>query len=200
MRIKKDVLIKTYVLANTMHLTNEEFGALMRNVLIEEDTNDSRYENVAELLLDIFKSKESEWKQDLEKLLTLNPTLVSAYSLVYGQAKNSRLSFEKLQDRYNEKDNAAKKLKDKPKAKTIDKTYTFNFNSVGEGQEIARAPKENENNLPDSEHIQELIGLYDLDPFAISDIFKAGNEDEWKQNYRNYIPDEYTEYKEEYPI
>ena len=153
MRIKKDVLIKTYVLANTMHLTNEEFGALMRNVIIEEDTNDSRYENVAELLLDIFKSKESEWKQDLEKLLTLNPTLVSAYSLVYGQAKNSRLSFEKLQDRYNEKDNAAKKPKEKPKAKTIDKTYTFNFNSVGEGQEIARAPKENENNLPDSEHM-----------------------------------------------
>ena len=37
MRIKNDTCIKSYQLTNTMFLTNEEFGMLIRKLMIEDD-------------------------------------------------------------------------------------------------------------------------------------------------------------------
>lgn len=44
MRVKNDTCIKSYQLTNTMFLTNEEFGMLIRKLMIEDDEEGFRYD------------------------------------------------------------------------------------------------------------------------------------------------------------
>ena len=44
MRVKNDTCIKSYQLINTMFLSDEEIGILIRKIMIEDDKNELRYE------------------------------------------------------------------------------------------------------------------------------------------------------------
>lgn len=104
MRIKKDTILKTYLLASTSHLTNEEFGILIRNVMLNDDKNGYRYENLDGMFLELYKQKETEWINNFNELIISNPAIMSVYNLVFGQVSNSRNAFDKMQDRYDERD------------------------------------------------------------------------------------------------
>lgn len=45
--VKNDTCLKRYQLANTMFLSNEEFGILIRKIIIDDDDDDnfSRFES-----------------------------------------------------------------------------------------------------------------------------------------------------------
>ena len=82
MRRKNDTLIKYFQLANTMFLTNEEFGALVRKIMIEDDKNGIRYENIDE-----------ETKEDLKAIND-----ISAYAQTDAIKSKVRAVKQGLQD------------------------------------------------------------------------------------------------------
>lgn len=104
MRIKNDVVIKYYQLVNTMNLSNEDLGLILRNLIIEEDKNKIRYENANPRLLTIVEKKEKEWSEEFEKKLEEDERFASAYYTLSGQVKNSHSAFKKKQKEYDEKD------------------------------------------------------------------------------------------------
>lgn len=191
MRIKKDTILKTYILSNTQHLSNEEFGILIRNVMLEDDKDKYRYENLSGLLLDIFKKNEKQWKEDLEKVFLTNPTIISAYSLVFGQANNSRKAFDNMQDRYNEKDKQAKKKKEEDtefieQQNNEFKELTFNTNYfINKKTYTATYKAEYENNVPNEEEIADLS--FNTDNDTLIKLIEIGNEEEWKRHYEEIL-------------
>ena len=103
MRRKNDVLIKYFQLANTMFLTNEEFGALVRKIIMEDDVDEIRYENLdGDTALFLAKAEE-RWEQEYSALLSKNPLIISAKASLSHQVNNSTRAFQALRERLENK-------------------------------------------------------------------------------------------------
>ena len=196
MRIKNDTVIKSSKLADTAFLSNEEFGAIIRCVMINDDENEQRYEYLDEETAEFLKEKENEWKKDLENLKAKNPMVRMAYTSVFGQVKHSRDAFYRKQDDYNKKDG-------KNQTDESDETTT-----AGKGQNkiiteqlelplqdgytlllSVEYPPNKEKNIPSIEELKELIQNYEDDEnigYKIDGIIMDGNYDKWKKNWKAY--------------
>ena len=104
MRRKNDVVIKYYQLANTMFLSNEEFGVLIRKIIMDDDTSGIRYENLDEDTVQDLKDMEQEWKFDYQEARRKNPMLGAANSMLHGQVKNSKDAFNRMKDNMDKKE------------------------------------------------------------------------------------------------
>ena len=115
MRIKKDTILKVNTLAATQHLTNEEYGALIRYIQIQDDRDGYRYEDLKGIYLTAFRKWEEKTAEEFEKMALINPSILSAHNNIFKQVSHSRRKFEEMQDRYNEEDGKkdGKKAKEK---------------------------------------------------------------------------------------
>lgn len=116
MRIKKDSLIKYMQLANTMYLTNEEFGALIRKTMLDDDTNGYRYENLDDETVNDLKEFEQQWLYDYQRLRKKNPMVAGANATVGSQVKHSTKAFYDQQERINKN----KEENGKPETPVVD--------------------------------------------------------------------------------
>lgn len=103
MRRKNDVLIKYFQLANTMFLTNEEFGVLVRRIIMEDDADEIRYENLDGQTAQFLAQAEERWEQDYNALLKKNPMVISAKASLSHQVNNSTRAFQALRERLDNK-------------------------------------------------------------------------------------------------
>ena len=103
MRRKNDVLIKYFQLANTMFLTNEEFGVLVRRIIMEDDADEIRYENLDGQTAQFLAQAEKQWEQDYNALLKKNPMVISAKASLSHQVNNSTRAFQALRERLDNK-------------------------------------------------------------------------------------------------
>lgn len=209
LREKNDTILKMSVLSDTMHLTNEEFGALIRRVMTEDDRENKRYDGMKGFVLNEFKKKEQEWEKSFEQLTGNNKTLISAFSTVFGKADKSHTSFLQFKEQYENNDN---NTQGNSKGTGDDKTNTdtgtqagtekptesdlegeewemktiiiFNENTNQEEKWTIEYQKKNEKNTPN-----ETINNH----YPYNDIMKildAGYEDEWKKYWEDYLQDE----------
>lgn len=156
MRKKNDTLIKYFQLANTMYLTNEEFGILIRKVMLNDDTTGTRYENLdAESTADL-KAIEKEWTEDYIRIRKNNPMIAQAFSGLSIQVNNSTKSYNLLRERLNKDD-------DDDKEKT-EVTPVIVVN-------VPDAPEEEIESEPDFIYVGDDVQFTDD---AISNIYAAG--------------------------
>ena len=209
LREKNDTILKMSVLSDTMHLSNEEFGALVRMVMTEDDRENKRYEGMKGFVLNEFKNREQEWAKSFEQLTERNKTLISAFSTVFGKADKSHTSFLNLKKQYENDDNDDKGNSegtqgDKTNADTGTPTeqengiqgdlegeewemktiMIFNENTNQEEKWTIEYQKKNENNVPD----ETINNHYNYDD--IMKILDAGYEDEWKKYWEDYLESE----------
>lgn len=104
MRIKNDTIIKYYQLPNTMFLTNEEFGILIRKIMMEDDKDGLRYETCDEDTRKDLEDFEQQWAFDYQEARKKNPMIAQANSTMRGQVKKSTKSFYDMQKRLEMKD------------------------------------------------------------------------------------------------
>ena len=202
MRIKNDTILKWRNLADTMYLSNEEFGALIRNVMIEDDTKDIRHDYIPKDVLKYLLEKEEEWRKDFSELYSKNPQLIQAFITVYGQASHSHRAFDKLQEKYdtedieNTKEKNKKAKTEKAKAETkveeskaekpkVSKTFQNDFINV--------TLKVSENCDITSSEIDEVTGYLEsiekyneIESITITAIQKA-DEDNYKNSLMHYV-------------
>ena len=95
MRVKNDTCIKSYQLTNTMFLTNEEFGMLIRKLMIEDDEEGFRYDVDKDIKTEYINC-EKTWLNEFEEAKKNNPILKQAYMILRGQTQKSRKAFEDL--------------------------------------------------------------------------------------------------------
>lgn len=198
MRIKKDTILKTSILSATQHLSNEEFGILIRNIMIEDDKNYYRYENLQGVFLDIFKQKENQWKEDLEKTFLTNPTIIAAFNQVYGQASTSRKAFEELKRKLDEKDNTVDNISGNntdngeiPAEDKYDDEYgeeKIYFKNTKHPM-VIRYTYENYPNIFAQEDVEEIKGLYGVNDEIIKRLIVQGNIENWKRHYEEILND-----------
>ena len=187
MRVKNDTCIKWAKLAETMFLTNEEFGALIRNVMLADDENELRFLYLADDTIEMLLKREKEWKEQFEKMQTINPMVCMAYASVYGQVSHSHEAFKQKQSEYDEKDE--EKRAGKNKNQEIKQTFTVQFKTY-QHEFTAILKKKNIGNLPRLKDLQEITETgpeyetYDI----IEQIFEKGNEDGWNNLWMIYIP------------
>ena len=208
LREKNDTILKMFILSDTMHLTNEEFGALIRKVMREDDRKDKRYEELKGFVLNEFLKKEQEWEKSFNELTEKNKTMISAFSTVYGQANKSHNSFLSLSKQYDNDNDDSDGTQDTQNDTQDDKTNTGTetpteqengiqgdlegeewetknmkiFNTEKDMYEnwLIEYQKKNEKNIP-SEEIQ----TYEYD--EIIKIMNNGYEDSWNQHWKNYL-------------
>ena len=104
MRIKNDTIIKYYQLPNTMYLTNEDFGILIRKIMMEDDKNGLRYENIDEETKNDLEEFEQQWEFDYQEARKKNPMVAQASTTIRGQVKKSTKSFYDMQERMEKKE------------------------------------------------------------------------------------------------
>lgn len=97
-RIKNDTCIKAYQLINTMELTNEEFGLLVRKILIEDDNKETRFETINEVIKKAYLRKEEKWLKEFDEMIENKAHIISSYCTMLGQTTKSRKAFENWQD------------------------------------------------------------------------------------------------------
>lgn len=104
MRIKNDTVFKHYIIPETMDLTNEQLGALIRKVMIDNDDKQGqqRYVDQDEEIIEYCKEKEEEWENDFKKMIK-NPIVRSAYTILKGQVGKSERAFREAVKRTNDK-------------------------------------------------------------------------------------------------
>lgn len=200
MRIKKDTILKVNTLSATQHLTNEEYGALIRYIQIQDDKDGYRYESLQGIFLSAFQKWEKELSEDFEKKVLINPSILSAYSNIFKQVSHSRQKFEELQKRYDEEDEAKEeqqKPKKSKKAKTIQKDYmtdTFDI-ELEDGTAIifnATYDRETLENIPSKIELTEFLkelgeATADEQAEILQRIERQGMLDHWKRHWKEYI-------------
>lgn len=107
MRVKNDTCIKSYQLTNTMFLTNEEFGMLIRKLMIEDDEEGFRYDVDKDIKTEYINC-EKTWLDEFEEAKKNNPILKQAYMILRGQTQKSRKAFEDLQKVFDKRDGRTK--------------------------------------------------------------------------------------------
>lgn len=156
MRKKNDTLIKYFQLANTMYLTNEEFGILIRKVMLNDDTTGIRYENLdAESTADL-KAIEKEWTEDYVRIRKNNPMIAQAFSGLSIQVNNSTKSYNLLRERLNKDDDDDKETTEVTPVIVVD---------------VPDAPAEEIESEPDFIYVGDDVQLTDD---AINQIYAAG--------------------------
>ena len=103
MRRKNDVLIKYFQLANTMFLSHEELGVLLRRIVIEDDVDGLRYENLDEETANELRRMEQQWDEDYHTLRKKNFMVIAAKASLSIQVNKSTKAFEALRQRLNNK-------------------------------------------------------------------------------------------------
>lgn len=103
MRRKNDILIKYFQLANTMFLSHEALGLLVRRIIIEDDVNGLRYENLDEDTANELRRVEQRWETEYQTLRKNNPMVIQAKSSLSVQVNKSTKAFEALRQRLNNK-------------------------------------------------------------------------------------------------
>ena len=121
MRVKNDTCIKSYQLTNTMFLTNEEFGMLIRKLMIEDDEEGFRYDVDKDIKTE-YLNCEKTWLDEFEEAKKNNPILKQAYMVLRGQTIKSRKAFEDLQKVFDKKDGRTKQT-----AEIINKNLNLNI-------------------------------------------------------------------------
>lgn len=101
MRRKSDILIKYFQLPNTMFLSHEAFGILVRRIMIEDDINGLRYENLDEETANELRRMEQRWETEYQTLRKNNPMVIQAKSSLSVQVNKSTKAFEALRQRLN---------------------------------------------------------------------------------------------------
>ena len=105
LRQKNDTLIKWFQLSQTIYLTNEEFGAVVRQVMIHDDKEEKRYENLTEEAIEELKEAEKKWKEEFEILKFRNPMVKAGFNSLCLQVNKSTEGFNNLAKRLNKDDN-----------------------------------------------------------------------------------------------
>lgn len=179
LREKNDTILKMSVLSDTMHLTNEEFGALIRMVMTEDDRDDKRYNGMKGFVLNEFKKKEQEWEKSFEQLTENNKTLISAFSTVFGKADKSHTSFLQFKEQYENNDNGTQGDLDGEEWITKD-IMIFNEEKNELEKWQIEFQKKNENNIPNEE-------INNLSYDEIIRTMNAGYENYWNKHWKKYL-------------
>ncbi len=194
MRIKKDLIIKYYQSRHLATLSFEEMGALLILLLKEQDTDGLRFEKMGTYTIQSIKDNEAD-AEKLRRELPPNRRAIfeTAFDTINGQAEYSKAAFLRLQKSYEEKDkepDAPKKVDVQTlieKVKTIDRTYTIETAEGDAFSYIARAKKENKNNLPSDFDLPIYVLENKLFNEDVDYFFSIGNEDEWNKPYMEYM-------------
>lgn len=175
MRRKNDTLIKYFQLANTMFLTNEEFGALVRKIMIEDDKNEIRYENIDEETKEDLKRLEKQWKEDFKNLKKKNPLVASANASMSIQVKKSTKSFNDLVNKIeNKKKTTETKTEEKKTGTTTGTTTTRTTTETTEQKDYSYSE---DGYVILSEKAYEEIKKQELNAEDIEDYMIANIED-----------------------
>ena len=210
MRDKKDSIFNSEILHQTAYLTNEQFGLMIRIAMIEDDQQtEKRYENLNGIFFTSYQKKEEEWKEEFNNILD-NPTLLSAYSVIYGCAAEKRKGYNDLKDKLDskkpdktEKPDKTKSGKKEPQAKLYKESFLFDDNSV-----IVSCLESNKGNIPNKEDITKLQKQYDDE--TIIEMLERGNKYKWVCDFGTIIdeiefermekPEDIKTEQEKYPI
>ena len=79
-----------------MFLTNEEFGMLIRKLMIEDDEEGFRYDVDKDIKTE-YLNCEKTWLNEFEEAKKNNPILKQAYMILRGQTQKSRKAFDQLE-------------------------------------------------------------------------------------------------------
>lgn len=187
MRVKNDTIIKWSNLAATMYLTNEEFGALIRNVMIEDDKDNLHHQFVPEVALKFLKEKEEEWINDYSELNNKNPQLTQAFITVFGQVNHSHRAFDKLQEKYDVED--IENIKNKKSKNTkIDNLHNFNIFGIPFSFEYSSdvdfTNEQLENEFSDIKEFLEFDEVMFIN--IVNDTFAIASSDNFKKTIKEY--------------
>jgi len=199
MRIKKDTILKANILSETAYLTNEEFGALIRNIMIADDKDGFRYEDLTGIYLKTYEKREQDWQEDLERLTLQNPTLIAAHTTVYKQVAHSRRAFESLQG--NSDGSPKQGNKGDPKgtgattpALSLSKNKDEFEIEFEDGESVIFEIEFEGSNVVNTPTKNEMIKYRDsLKGFSIEDkktileaILSEGSKNKWKKHWKEY--------------
>ena len=198
MRIKNDTIIKWSNLAATMYLSNEEFGALIRNVMIEDDIKGIRHDYIPEDALKFLKEKEEEWQKDFSELSSKNPQLIQAFITVFGQASHSHRAFDKLQEKYdtedienakeeNKKPKAEKPKAEKPKAEKPKVSKQFNSDYFDLTLNVSENFEIKDSDIKTATDYLEEIGKYEEMKSIIVSAIQEADKDNYKYDFMTYV-------------
>ncbi len=196
MREKKDVLIKYHQTKQLTSMSFEEIGILFILLLKEQDTQGIRFESTTERMTKRIVQMEMDAEQKLSELSADRAALFDiAFNTLNGQAEYSKRAFDRLQKSYEGKDketelDAPQKVDVQAlieKVKTIDRTYTIETAEGDAFSYIARAKKENKNNLPSDFDLPIYVLENKLFNEDVDYFFSIGNEDEWNKPYMEYM-------------
>ena len=76
-----------------MFFSNEEFGILIRKIIIDDDDNFSRFETLNSMTKETYLKKEKEWLKDFENTVNKNPLILQPYNTIYGQLLKSKKAY-----------------------------------------------------------------------------------------------------------
>lgn len=161
--IKNDTCLKRYQLANTMFFSNEEFGILIRKIIIDDDDNFSRFETLNSMTKETYLKKEKEWLKDFENTVNKNPLILQPYNTIYGQLLKSKEAYY----RYG---------KGKEETKTDNQRYTVSLKI------LKTAEIDYENGIVYFEPAESPIGetvehlIYDKEQFADIGFYVGDNK------------------------
>ena len=113
MRTKNDTLIKSYILPQTMYLSNEEFGLIVRCLMIQDDYQEQRFKRADDITCKKYIEKENEWLKEFEKRREENPLFEISVANMHGQIQNSHDAFDRLMENYQKKTETARPEKPK---------------------------------------------------------------------------------------
>ena len=193
MRRKSDILIKYFQLPNTMFLSDEEFGCLVRRVMIEDDVDDLRYENLDAETADELRRVEQRWEETYRALRNENPMMISAKASLSVQVSKSTKAFEALRQRLNNK-NLDDSVDDPeippPTVCAVSSKGTlsgFDVEIAGEVFSVLPNGTEKPANFPNKEDILNYLNSFESDECKISIvtyIAQFGNKDKWDKHWR----------------
>lgn len=165
MRKKKDILIKMHNLVNTMYLTNEEFGIIVRLSMLFDDANEDRYECVNERTIEKAKIIEEQWMKEFEVMIERKPELDTYLNMICSQAKKSRKAFYDLQRNMDNK-----KYELRLSDEMIDIKYS----------------QDNKKNIPSQKELDGILKNY-ADEKTTKKAIEKANKEKWKKTLEEYI-------------
>jgi len=206
-REKNDTLIKWFQLSQTSYLNDEEFGAVVRQVMIHDDKEGKRYNNLTDEAIEELKEAEIKWKEQYQKLKFRNPMVGAAFNSLSIQVNISTEGYHNLAKRLNKDDDNDDDDNDeenetdnnkpnKPQKSTDTKNYmtdTFDI-ELEDGSAIifnATYNEETNDNIPSkyelTEFIKELEATADEQAEILQRIERQGMLDKWKRHWKEYI-------------
>ena len=187
MRRKSDILIKYFQLPNTMFLSHEALGLLVRRMIIETDVTGLRYENLDEETANELRRMEQQWENDYQTFRKSNPMFIQAKSSLSVQVNKSNKAFEALRQRLDEK-NLDGSVDDPEPEITACGTTEFDITTAGKVFSFLPNGTEKTANFPNKEDIQQYLKSLELDDSEKTEIIKyitqIGCNDKWNKHWR----------------